>query len=444
MSHVSNLPATARIDRAKNALITSQPFFACLLLHNTFVERASGTMAVDGRHVFYNPEFVEKLSEPELIGVLAHEMMHLALLHHVRRGGRDPEMWNKATDYCINAELLARGFTLPASRLLDKTFEGMGAEQVFAILKGREAQKQADKSASQGGDNGKPGQGSGQGAGKPQAGSDPAGAGKPGQADAKGAPGQAPGAPGQGGKPGQGPGAEMGPDPAGCGGVMDAAPDGESMAEAAARTEAMVRQAIAVSSAGAGQVPGALARILKELDAPRIDWRDVVARFIDDAAERATDWNRPDKRFLDSGFYIPGKQKDSVGELAVFIDTSGSIQDDAATVFAGEVQAILDTGRVAAVHVVSIDTYVRRADTFEPGDTVRKLDLRGGGGTAFAPAWDWLRANAPDAAAVIYLTDLDVRAKDFGSDPGCPVLWCVTGKLRAAPFGEIVPLDPYS
>ena len=56
-------------------------------------------MATDGRRIVYNPAFVEKLSPAELEGVLAHEIMHCALAHHCRRGERDTQLWNQATDY---------------------------------------------------------------------------------------------------------------------------------------------------------------------------------------------------------------------------------------------------------------------------------------------------------------------------------------------------------
>lgn len=432
---IRDLDASARIARARSALITGAPFYAALLLHQELVERPSiKTMAVDGRRLIYAPDFVRGLNEPELIGVLIHEVSHLALCHHTRRGSRDPEMWNIACDEAINSGIIAAGFALPADMYNSPEFRGQPAELIYSTLAGRKPKPEEQ------GQDGKGGQGAGQGA--PQPGQD----GKPGQDKAQG---QGAGQDAGQGQPGAGQGAGAGagqdgkaaPDPGRCGGVIDAAPDAAGNAAEAARMESIVRQAIAVSVAAAGEMPGDLGRIMGELNRPRIPWRETVDRFVDNAAQSVTSWNRPDKRFLESGFFMPGRQRHSVSALVAFLDTSGSCNDAHVAAFGSEVQAILDTGRVERLHVVYVDSKVQGWQDFEAGDVVN-LEPRGGGGTRFDVAWDHMRSHCPDAAAAIYLTDLD--SKHFGRDPGIPVLWCVQGTRTRAPFGEVIPLDPFA
>jgi predicted metal-dependent peptidase len=166
-------------------------------------------------------------------------------------------------------------------------------------------------------------------------------------------------------------------------------------------------------------------------------------RFVDDAATRAVDWNRPNKRFLDSGFFLPGSRADSVGCVAVCVDTSGSIDDVTLAAFAAEIQAMLDDGRVERVHVVYCDARVRGSQEFTAGETV-DLEADGGGGTSFAPAFAHVESECTDAAAIVYLTDLEGYGDCFGPEPLAPVLWAVQGSQRRAPWGEVVPLDPYA
>ena len=73
-------------------------------------------------------------SDPELIGLLAHEVMHPAMQHHTRRGDRDPALWNDAADYAINPILTEAGFTLPGDMLNDPEYRGMTAEQIYDAL----------------------------------------------------------------------------------------------------------------------------------------------------------------------------------------------------------------------------------------------------------------------------------------------------------------------
>jgi hypothetical protein len=99
-------------------------------------------MATDGVSLYYNPEFVDTLNSATLAGVLAHEVMHPALQHHVRRSGRDPRRWNEACDYAINPLLLDAGLSLPDGVLVDHRFRGMSAEQIYNLREG-EAQPQS-------------------------------------------------------------------------------------------------------------------------------------------------------------------------------------------------------------------------------------------------------------------------------------------------------------
>src|SRR6266568_3278486 len=92
------------------------------------------TMATDGVSLFYNPEFVESLNAAELVGTLAHEVMHPALQHHTRRGDRNQARWNMACDYAINPMLLDAGLVLPKDVLIDNRFRGMSAERIYNLL----------------------------------------------------------------------------------------------------------------------------------------------------------------------------------------------------------------------------------------------------------------------------------------------------------------------
>jgi predicted metal-dependent peptidase len=126
---------TARLTKARTALLLDHPFFGSLLFRLK-MQNDSGieTMATDGRTLFYNEDFVQGLSAAELVGVLAHEVMHPALQHHTRRRDRMPARWNMAADYAVNPLLLDAGLTLPADALLNNRFRNMSAERIYNLL----------------------------------------------------------------------------------------------------------------------------------------------------------------------------------------------------------------------------------------------------------------------------------------------------------------------
>ena len=416
MNHSTTARALHKIARARSALVITQPFWGCLALQLEVVERPDvETMATDGAKLYFAPDFVLSLAEPELIGVVAHEVEHIARLHHTRRGKRDAETWNIACDHSINPGLIAGGFRLPKDCLNDAKFTGMSAEAIYATL-WREKQEQAQQQPAP--------QGQGQGAPAP-------GASQPGQ----GTP-----APGQG-APGQGQGTPI-PGAAGrrCGDIMDA-PGGEAgRADAEAEAQARTRQAAMIAKAqGAGTMPGAIAEIVTNLDKPRVDWREVLRRFADESSAKDQSWNRPNRRFIGSGFIAPSLVSIAPAHLVAAIDTSGSMSSAALAAIGGELQSLLDEGAAERLTIIYCDTKITRTETYETGDQF-KLTATGRGGTKFAPAFKWIDENASDASAIVYLTDLD--CSDFGPEPAAPVLWARYGKPRPAPWGEIIEVDP--
>ena len=130
-----NLSPAVRIQKARTALLLDHPFFGSLLFclgarPTTSIQ----TMATDGISLFYNPDFVDTLNAAELIGTLAHEVLHPALQHHMRRGDRNRKRWNIACDYAINPLLLDAGLTLPKDVLIDHRFRGMSAERIYNLI----------------------------------------------------------------------------------------------------------------------------------------------------------------------------------------------------------------------------------------------------------------------------------------------------------------------
>jgi predicted metal-dependent peptidase len=140
------LSSVVRIQKARTALLLDHPFFGTLLFRlGARARSAIATMATDGVSLYFNPEFVEKLSSAELIGTLAHEVMHPALQHHTRRGGRNPKRWNIACDYAINPMLLDAGLTLPQDVLYEARFRGMSAEEIYNRLEAEEEHSPQDQ-----------------------------------------------------------------------------------------------------------------------------------------------------------------------------------------------------------------------------------------------------------------------------------------------------------
>lgn len=411
MSKYKNKAAYEAMTRMRTQLIMEQPFFGTLLMHMGLVEVEDAefvsTMAVDGISLYYHPPFVLGLTEPERKGVGVHEVLHVAFQHMTRRGSRHPEVWNWAGDFVINLDVIKSGYTLPGVKidhkmflglvdadkntkghLYDTAFEGMMTEEVYDRL-----YKLVPKVKIS--------------------------IGKDGKVKVR--------------------------DIGGTGTVLDAGLSKEEREALAREWEVNIRMAVAAAKRTAGgKIPGSLERLVKELNKPAINWRDLTRQWIDGNMSRDFSWTKPNRRFAANGLYLPGYIVDSLRHLLVFVDMSGSISQELAKAMVSEGAGALEMGLAEKVTIIYFDTEVRAVDEYYPGDIVT-CRVIAGGGTDFEPCFQWVLKNEPEASGIIFLTDMYPNHWNL-TDPGVPVLWGAYTPAEALkginpPFGHVVHVE---
>jgi predicted metal-dependent peptidase len=358
-------------------------------------------MATDGISIYYNPDFVATLNAATLCGVLAHEVLHPALHHHVRRSGRDPKRWNEACDYAINPLLLDAGLHLPDGVLVDDRFREMSAEQIYnQIQTGAEREPGGQDDAEDP---------EGKGTTDPSSSS--------GNSDAISAP----------------------VSEGGIGQVLDAPlPDDETptVEEQVREWSVAVNQAVTLAKQ-TGKVPAGIRRTLDGAAEAGVDWRELLRRLWSETTPADYSWMRPNRRHIWAGLYLPGVMREGVGEVAIAVDCSGSVNSRQLRLFEAEVRSILEGQRPQRVYVLYFDAMVHKVEMFEAGQRV-SLDPVGGGGTEFGPCFEWLDEHGVVPQTLIFLTDL--YGSFPSSEPAYPVLWASTGG-RKAPFGAVIPMQ---
>ena len=183
-----------------------------------------------------------------------------------------------------------------------------------------------------------------------------------------------------------------------------------------------------------GKLSANLARLVDEVLQPKVDWRDVLRRFVEKAKNDERSFARPNRRFVQQGLYLPTVSGEVMGEIAFCIDMSGSIGQATANQFAAEIRRVYEDCKPTKIHMIFFSHEVCAYDVLASGDEF-KFEPRGGGGTAFSPCFKYMEDNDINPVACVFLTDL--CCDDFGSPPDYPVLWVSTEKGEA-PFGEVV------
>ena len=447
-----------KIIKARSKLMQGNVGMASMLLHLELVEVDSSrcdTMATDGKKIYFFPDFVEGVTEEELQGVLVHEAFHVVYEHPIRRGKRHPKVWNIACDYVINAYLVYDlGMILPTGGLLKYSYKGWTAEKVYQdLIKDQDALAEAVAQIQEDNEDFKP-EDSQDSSGEGSSDSDEEGN------DEESLTGQGnisedPADDSDSSETGE---IDLDSIPTAIGEVWDATnEEGKPLNEAELQElKGEIQRAVSLADkleqfgSGTSNVKGG---IDEEKDAV-VSWKEMLNDFLQSITCNDYSWSRLNKRHSWRGINLPSKVRNPEGgELAIAVDTSGSVSQHELNQFASEIQAMAEDCGLDKVRVCyCADTVVKNEhgewwDIYElnQGEDL-ELKVRGGGGTSFDPPFhlfnEW-SDDIEDVQAFVYFTD-GYGTVEPEQEPECPVVWCVTQKSRYAeelPFGELVYVD---
>lgn len=221
---------------------------------------------------------------------------------------------------------------------------------------------------------------------------------------------------------------------------LDSCEDGEGSPAEQAQQQAEWKVTVAQAAQAAkmmGKLSAGLARLVDQILQPKVDWREVMQRFLVKARTDQRTFARFNRRFISQGMYLPSVSGEAMGEVCFAVDCSGSIDDRVLAQFAAEITKVKDDLMPTRIHVLYFDSEVSHVETYEPDDSLN-IRAHGGGGTDFAPVFEKITELGIEPVAVVFLTDL--CCSSFGTPPDCPVLW-VTTEPGDAPFGEIVEMN---
>ena len=422
MAAPAHRESALRVSDCVTALLRDQPFFGSLALRLPVrADTNRETLASDGREIRYSPGWIAEAHADLIKTAIARVVLACALKHHTRRGERDPERWQLASQLVTHGLLRDAGFTLPPDT---DAWDGISVEQAYDRLPEPDEGDHRQDSAP-------PTDGAGEGsdAAGPQPGADN------GNDDDTGKPGDPSddSDPQHGDDPDDGDADATPPsvDPSGTGEVMDAdtrddaacgSPEAplDTAAEELAWDEAM-HQALNLARAQ-GKAPGSVEETIRDAHRSTLDWRSLLRRYMTDAAARDYSWSLPNRRFIDSGLYLPSIRSVGMGTLAVIIDTSGSVDTDALAAFWSEVREVASEIEPERVIVLQVDAAVQDEKDYAPGQLPERIVVKGRLGTDFRPGFARLAEQGVQPGACLYFTDMDCdRYPD--TEPPYPVLW---------------------
>ena len=337
--------ANNMMSKVKTMLLLQQPFYGVLMTLTDFIcDPSFRTLATDGTRIYYNPNFIISLSEPETFGALLHEINHCIYLHMSpkRRLNRERERWNVATDYEINIEINDMAMTdewikLPKGILLNNKFRNMNAEQIYDIL--------------------------------------PDDISKYSTFDDHLEP-------------------------------IDGSKGWDSMEDKIVTAYEGTR-GFYEGARSQGRLPAGLQRWVKSIRKAKVPWERLFQRYIGEAiANDDFSYSRLNKRYLAHDMYLPSLRNYVIGRVILAVDTSGSITDKILERISSEMIKV--SHLIEEIVIMTCDTSVHEiVKLYKMQSFLDKIEFKGKGGTSFIPVFEKIKEIKIMPDLLIYLTDTE-------------------------------------
>jgi predicted metal-dependent peptidase len=185
-----------------------------------------------------------------------------------------------------------------------------------------------------------------------------------------------------------------------------------------------------LAAMSAGDAPGNLERHYP-VKKSKSSWRTVLERYLIQA-QHDYQWRTPDRRMMAFDLIYPALAGEGI-DVAVVIDTSGSVPKEIIGAFLGELEAIKRSHPNLSGWVIYADADVQAE---HPLERIAPPSVIGGGGTSFAPAFAALERRRFQPQVLIYLTDGDA---EYPKAPTYPVIWALPkGSSALPPWGTVI------
>lgn len=383
-----------RLLLSRMRILNNHGFYGLLLMHMQFsLATDLETASTDGTRIYFNPQFLESLSDSELDFVMMHEILHVVLRHCLRTGDRQHLRFNIACDIVVNSIILQenrkdkRSITLAqwgeSMHIAPNGEEGAGytAEEVYEMLPPMKELPIPGSLKGELWDN-------------------------------------------------HGKWLE---DEDGMRGELWVKRFADACAAVQVRDPSNER----------GLMPAFAKRIWDQLTHPQVDWRTVLSEFVQ---SDMTDYSfsPPDRRYPDSPFFLPDLNEygdgDRVSNILFMIDTSGSVSDKMMTAAYSEIRGAVEQfeGKLEG-WLGFFDAAVIEPVPFASVEELDAIQPAGGGGTSFHVIFEYVQQYMAETlpSCIIILTDGYAPFPDEKDAMGIPVLWLMNNEQVTPPWGKI-------
>lgn len=330
-----------------------------------------------------NPDFFCTMTHEQQASVLAHEVYHYALMHDVRRGHRDHELYQKAADQVVNNLLEQGGFELPFGVECDTKYRNMSTEHVYNLM---EHEQKNNNNQNQNQNN-----------------NDPLGS--------------------------------------------DLPPNGGNGSANQNQVNQMQQNIMKANASeeltnghgmDAGNSGSVFETLFKDIKKGKLSWIDILQEFLDDFVQGEQDWSKFNRRYLPYDLYLPDTQSENkISKVAVAFDVSGSVTEEQIRAFLNEMKVIKNQLDPETMDVVSFNHEIVDIFKITSNDDFDEVKMNISGGTELDPVFNHYMKPENQPEFLIVFSDLycDKRKKKTPFE----TIWiCIDNPEATVNFGKLI------
>lgn len=195
----------------------------------------------------------------------------------------------------------------------------------------------------------------------------------------------------------------------------------------------LVQTAIATAKLS-GTDPGRSSQLLKELLKPKLPWKQLLHKYLLEKFNKDYSFARPNRRFQD--IYLPSLRDDDgrLVNIAMFLDTSGSITEEEIKRFVSEVKFVKDNLNPKELRVVQFDTQIQDEIVYNEFDSLKQFKVKGFGGTNYKCVHKYIMEHKPTLSLIF----TDLYANEMDPVGKLDVIWISSTPDLDGPFGETI------
>ncbi len=183
-----------------------------------------------------------------------------------------------------------------------------------------------------------------------------------------------------------------------------------------------------------GTVPGEIQIFLNKLLNPRLPWQKLLMRYVNSYNQDDFSFKKFNRRLFPE-YILPGLHSETLGNMMIAVDTSGSVEQEHFDVFVSEICGIFRMMKPKKITLIQFDTRIRGVNNLVKLQDMKDVKFSGRGGTNIGPVINWINENKPQLTLIF----TDGEFYFYDNETRQDIIWLINNNDSFnSKFGKVI------